>query len=189
MSKNQETTTKSYVLGNDNGVTGSVAVLETDTGKMVLYKKVPVVRSLSYTKSVKWLNLLDVDAYVAMLEPYAKDSRLFIERPMVNPTRWNATVSALCCWTAQRVALERLGKSHGLRYEYVDSKQWQKVMLPSGITGSPAQKAASLDVGKRMFPQQKFSKDADGALIAEWARVHVVLRPQAPKASRKKVAA
>lgn len=182
----QTTTTKTYVIGNDNGVTGSVAVLELETGKLVLYKKVPVVRSLAYTKAAAWLNLIDVDAYIDMLAPFATDSRLFIERPMVTPKRWKATVSALCCWTAQRIALERLGKSHGLRYEYVDSKQWQRVMLPSGVTGAPALKAASLDVGRRMFPKQKFTKDADGALIAEWARAHVVLRPQAPKPARKK---
>lgn len=187
--KNELSPPKRYVIGNDNGVTGSIAVLEEDTGKLVLYKKVPVTKCLSYTKTAKWMNMIDVDAYVEMLEPYATDSRLFMERPMVNPGRWNATVSALCCWTAQRIALERLGKTHGLRYEYIDSKQWQKVMLPQGISGPAEQKAASLSVGQRMFPKQKFSKDADGALIAEWARVHVVLRPAASKPSRKKAAA
>ena len=45
-------------------------------------------------------------------------------------------------------------------------------MLPKGIKGADVLKKASLDVGKRLFPQfaDKFKGDADGILIAEWAR-------------------
>jgi len=55
-------------------------------------------------------------------------------------------------------------------YEYIDSKEWQKVLLPKGIKGSDELKKASLDIGKRMFPTLKIKKDADGLLIAEYLR-------------------
>ena len=159
-----------FIIGNDNGVTGSIAVISVETGDLVLYKPTPVVKQLSYTKAAKWMNFLDVEKYIDILEPYALNARLFMERPMINPTRWVASASALCCWTLQRYALQTLAESHGLRVEYIDSKQWQKVMLPEGLTTAPVLKQASLDVGNRLFPKQKFKKDADAALIAEWAR-------------------
>jgi hypothetical protein len=55
-------------------------------------------------------------------------------------------------------------------YSYIDSKEWQKVMLPSGLKGSDLLKKASLDVGKRLFPTLNIKKDADGLLIAEYMR-------------------
>ena len=55
-------------------------------------------------------------------------------------------------------------------YEYIDSKEWQKILLPKGLKGSDELKKASLDVGKRMFPELNLKKDADGLLIAEFLR-------------------
>ena len=47
-------------------------------------------------------------------------------------------------------------------------------MLPKGIEGSAELKKASKDIGCRLFPSQadliNKHKDADGLLIAEWAR-------------------
>jgi hypothetical protein len=55
-------------------------------------------------------------------------------------------------------------------YEYIDSKEWQKSLLPKGLKGSEELKKASLDVGKRLFPSLDIKKDADGLLIAEYLR-------------------
>ena len=59
-----------------------------------------------------------------------------------------------------------------ISYQLVDSKEWQGLMLPKGTKGSDDLKLASLSIGSRLFPQfsDQFKKDADGILIAEWAK-------------------
>lgn len=56
---------------------------------------------------------------------------------------------------------------------YCDSKHWQRILLPKGAKG-PELKKASMDIGCRLFPEHekliRKHKDADGLLIAEWAR-------------------
>ena len=49
-----------------------------------------------------------------------------IERPMVNPKRFEATVSALRALEATLIVLESLN----IGKEYCDSKGWQKALLP-----------------------------------------------------------
>jgi len=96
--------------------------------------------------------------------------RAFIERPYMNPKGFKATASALRCLEATLISIERAA---GLSYEYIDSKQWQKVMLPKGCKG-PDLKTTSRDIGCRLFPEHtkviRKHKDADSLLIAEWAR-------------------
>ena len=96
--------------------------------------------------------------------------KVFLERPMVNPGRFQATASALRAMEATLIVLEMFK----LPLQYVDSKQWQKALLPSGIKGPAELKKASMDIGCRMFPHLseiiKKQGDADGLLIAEWAR-------------------
>ena len=105
-----------------------------------------------------------------------------IERPMVNPCRFTATVSAVRALEATLIVLEALA----IPYEYIDSKEWQRELLPKGLwkakltkTGRTVQKAesadlkfASIEVAKRLFPNAPTLKvgDADGMLIAEYAR-------------------
>lgn len=152
-----------FFIGIDNGVTGSVAVLDCG-GDLLLYAPIPVFKRLSYTKAKAFVNLVDTPKLEAMLRPYVTGS-LCIERPMINPARWVATVSAIRCHTLQEDLFGRLP----IRYRILDSKEWQKHMLPAGLQG-PELKIASLQVGTRRFPNVKFKKDADAALIAEYAR-------------------
>jgi hypothetical protein len=85
---------------------------------------------------------------------------------MVNSTRFNATLSAIRALEATLIALEQAQWP----YEYIDSKEWQKELLPKGLKGSDELKNASLDIGKRLFPELNIKKDADGLLIAEYLR-------------------
>jgi hypothetical protein len=85
---------------------------------------------------------------------------------MVNSARFSASMSAVRCLEATLIAIEEVGFS----YQYVDSKEWQKLLLPKGLKGSDELKKASFDVGKRMFPTLAIKKDADGLLIAEYLR-------------------
>lgn len=167
-------------IGLDNGVTGSIGLLVED---MVIYKPMPVFRQLNYTKSVQWLHRIDAAALTAFLGDF-RDGRAVcvIERPMINPGRWKATVSAIRALEATQTVLEMLR----IPYHFIDSKEWQHVMLPSGfwkikpdkkgkgrLVADPKElKEASFHVGRRLFPQVDWTsfKDADGLLIAEYAR-------------------
>ena len=93
---------------------------------------------------------------------------VLMERPLVNPTRFAATTTALRCFEAELILLETLR----YRIIYIDSKEWQSKMLPKGIKGSDELKKLSLDVGNRLFPQFRDFKhpDRDGLLIAEYGR-------------------
>lgn len=166
---------KKIFIGIDNGVSGTIGIID-ETG--VLFTKTPVKSEQNYTKkkgnitrvNVKELKILllqsllidDISGYVN-----PNDVIVAIERPMVNPTRFQATTSALRALEATLNCIEELE----LPYIYLDSKEWQKELLPKGVTGTDLKKA-SLDIGARLFPQFKDFKheDRDGLLMAEFLR-------------------
>jgi hypothetical protein len=159
---------KNYI-GIDNGVSGSIGIL---TGDESYFFKIPTKSEQSYTKTKKNITRISVIEFTTLLKnlDVLENTCVVIERPMVNPGRFTATLSAMRALEATIIVLEQLQ----LPYLYLDSKEWQKSLLPSGIKGSPELKKASLDIGKRLFPHlgeeiQK-QKDADGLLIAEYAR-------------------
>lgn len=157
---------KNYI-GIDNGVSGSIGIILFSSNEYT-YVPTPVKRVLGYTKAKQWLNRVDLPKILKELDVPNKEQTLaIIERPMVNPGRFKATASALRALETTLIALEQLG----IAYQYIDSKEWQKVMLPSGLKGEEL-KEASWQVGKRLFPTIAWSqfKDADGILIAEYAR-------------------
>ena len=153
---------KNY-LGIDNGVTGSIGIILDNEYN---YFKTPVKKELSYTKTKQWLNRIDFDALKKDLSIYNIHIAV-IERPMVNPGRFKATMSAMRALEATQIILEQLK----IPYQWIDSKEWQKAMLPAGLEKEEL-KEASLQIGKRLFPNIKWDDfdDADGILIAEYAR-------------------
>ena len=157
-------------IGFDNGVTSNGIGAINDKEEARLYP-LPVKRELSYTKEAKHITRIDHAKLRELFDVIAKDFdetniKVGLERPMVNSTRFNASLSALRALESTLVVLENVQCA----YEYIDSKEWQKLLLPNGIKGSDELKKASLDVGKRMFPKLNIKKDADGLLIAEYMR-------------------
>ena len=155
---------KTYV-GIDNGVSGTIAVIKDGD---VSFCKTPVVKVQDYTKRKKMISRLDAVAFDLILSRLdANDSFIVIERPMINPTRFTATESAIRCHEAMLILIER----RGLPYQFCDSREWQSKMLPKGCAG-PDLKVMSKEIGNRLFP--KFADvnhpDRDALLIAEWAR-------------------
>jgi hypothetical protein len=157
-------------VGFDNGVTNNGIGVVNSLGKARLYP-LPIKRELSYTKEAKHISRIAFDELIELLGSIVADfndheMKVGLERPMVNSTRFNASLSAVRALEATLIALEQ----SQLPYEYIDSKEWQKVLLPKGIKGSDELKKASLDIGKRLFPDLNIKKDADGLLIAEYMR-------------------
>jgi hypothetical protein len=157
-------------IGIDNGVSGTIGII---TPSENLFMKTPVKKEQNYQKTKKTnINRLDVMAISKVFAKYIEGRKCFavIERPMINGTRFTASMSAARCLEALLISLELFE----IPYQYTDSKLWQKELLPAGIKGTPDLKSASCDVGCRLFPEyrtliQKHG-DADGILIAEYAR-------------------
>jgi hypothetical protein len=157
-------TGRNYV-GIDNGVSGSVGIV----GEVTDFFIMPTFSELSYTKEKKNITRIDTNSLILKFGNLTPNNTIvLLERPMVNPGRFAATLSAMRALEATLVVIEQLGFAR----MYLDSKEWQSVMLPKGIKGSDALKAASKDIGKRLFPQftKVYKTDADSILIAEYAR-------------------
>lgn len=157
-------------IGIDNGATGSVGIILQD-GK-VRFGAVPHKTEQSYTKKEQNVSRVDYAKFFDLLLDVKMNTKdlnilVLIERPYVNPKGFKATVSAMRSLEAVLIAVEMLALPH----QYIDSKEWQKSLLPEGITGPKALKLASLQIGTRLFPQvESKHKDRDGLLIAEYAR-------------------
>ena len=153
-----------YWMGIDNGVSGSIGVVDNEGNSW--WFKTPTKSEQSYTKTKQNITRIDVIKLTDILSPF-KEGKVFLERPLVNPKMFKATMSAIRALEATLNVIEVLQ----IPLEYVDSKEWQKDLLPSGMKGSSLLKKASKDIGIRLFP--KFTEDitkhgdADGLLIAE----------------------
>lgn len=155
-------------IGIDNGVTGSITIIKS---KEIIHACMPVRKEQSYTKKKQNISRIDV---IKLKELFWGSCRIpnsnrerfcLLERPMINPGRWKASMSAIRALEATLIVLEELN----IPYQYCDSKEWQKMFLPNEIKGSMDLKRVAIDVTRRLFPQIK-TKDADSILIAEYAR-------------------
>ncbi len=138
------------IISIDNGVSGSIAIIKY--AEVRLYKT-PTVIMQDYTKSKQNITRLDVEKFISILNEFNLYKNLeigsiaIIERPMVNPGRWKATKSALRCLEATLTVLE----SFQIPYRFIDSKEWQRELLPKELKKEELKKA-SLDIGVRLFP-------------------------------------
>lgn len=159
-------------IGIDNGVTGSIGVLRES--REPVFFETPVFSEQSYTKKKGNITRVNSEKLREMLWKHTCDITpdnvmVVMERPLINPMRFAASISASRCLEAELVVVEALGFPH----MYVDSKEWQKKLLPKDAHGEEL-KSTSYDIGIRLFPNCgdaiRKHKDADGILMAEWAR-------------------
>jgi len=150
-------------IGIDNGVSGTIGWTDGVTYGQI---KTPVFKQQNYTKAKGNISRID-HCYLMNWLKHLKTNSTFvvIERPMVNPGRFKASISAVRALESTQLILETLS----LPYQFVDSKEWQKEMLAKGIKGDELKKA-SIQVAKRLFPTVECKPDGDGILMAEWAR-------------------
>jgi hypothetical protein len=178
------------LIAIDNGSTGSIAIgIHGNIG----FWPIPAFVQQDYTKAKKIINRIDTDALCSLISAYIdrsdKSIRCIVERPLKNPMLFEASISAARAWEATLICLEDLQ----IGYQVIDSKEWQKEMLPSGIgskkvyvkdkkTGemvevkrdSSALKKASMEAAIKLVPdlRQKIEDhgDGDSLLMLEWAR-------------------
>lgn len=158
------------VIFIDNGVTGTIGYYDGEKSEFLL---TPTVVQQDYTKKKKNITRIDILSLGRILFEHVLDGkgqvRAVLERPMINSVRFNASVSGARALEATLTVLEM----NGIPYQFCDSKEWQRGLLPSsGKKGidSATLKKESMDIGIRLFPQHKDlirkHKDADGILGA-----------------------
>jgi len=166
-------------LAIDNGISGSVGWVN-ESGSQSGVFSMPVFVEQDYVQKKQNVTRIDTEALSQNLKDLVMETltasdfnkpsvRLFLERPLVNPMRYRATLSAIRAWEATLIVLRPFKWS----YVVVDSRKWQKEMLPTGCKG-PELKIASVQVGCRLFPDHadwiKAQGDADSLLLAEFSR-------------------
>lgn len=160
-----------YWIGIDNGTSGSIGVVSDDATFKATYTKQFIKMEQSYTKKKQNISRIEHSELYEFIKSLKDQGEIFIalERPMVNSSRFKASMSGIRAIESTLIIIERLE----VPYMYIDSKEWQKAMLPSGNKG-PELKVASASVGLRLFPHCKDfikkQKDADGLLIAEYVK-------------------
>ena len=150
-------------IGIDNGITGTIGIISRSSA--TLYHT-PIKKEQDYTKKRQNISRIESVELVNILQNFS-NSFVVLERPMINPGRWKASMSAIRCLEATLTVIDELK----IPYQYCNSKEWQKILLPKHSKDADL-KQMSLEIGKRLFPTLNWSgfKDADGLLIAEWAR-------------------
>uniref|UniRef100_A0A6M3XTZ0 Uncharacterized protein n=1 Tax=viral metagenome TaxID=1070528 RepID=A0A6M3XTZ0_9ZZZZ len=162
------TTNKEVFIGIDNGVTGSIGII---TPEQILYIPTPTITVQDYTKRKKTINRINFNITKFILARACdRKTMVLLERPMINPDRFNQSIIAARAYEATLIIVEELGISH----DWIDSRKWQKLFFPEEIigTGTKMLKLYSNSVGKRLFPDVDIGNldDYDGLLIAEYCR-------------------
>lgn len=172
-------------IGIDNGTTGSIGIIQPYANRFLA---TPTIMQDSYTKPVlkkktkaakkrtpvqARISRVDHKAFhrtLVEVTETSSDILIIIERPMINPMRFKASMSAMRCLESQLVAIEDLN----IPYRYIDSKEWQSEFISNDLKGTDSLKLESKLVGVSMWPQyiDLFIKqgDADSMLIAEYAK-------------------
>ena len=157
-------------IGIDNGVSGTIAILNSSGA---VFEPTPVIDVFDYASSKgNKIHRIDYNKLFELLdscETTKTDCKVFMERPLKNPKLFTASISAVRAFEITLLAVQNLG----FAFEVIDSRKWQKYFFPA-VSGKDNLKKASMQKGIELFPAVKNfitqHKDADGLLIAEWAR-------------------
>lgn len=140
------------ICGIDNGTTGSISFIErTESGAVqyLISVPVPTIEVFDYTKDIKRIHRVDHEYLKRVLTAYGPIKRMhcFMERPMINPTRFKQSILAARAFESTLIALENVK----LGFTVIDSRAWQKALLPHGAKGVELKKAA-MQKAKELFP-------------------------------------
>src|SRR3990167_9784137 len=95
---------KTYI-GIDNGTTGTITIINENTS---VHFKTPIKKELSYTKKKQYISRIDYIQLGIIMARNIKQNDVFclIERPMINPMRWKASMSAIRALETTLIYLE-----------------------------------------------------------------------------------
>lgn len=158
-----------FYIAFDNGVSGTIGIINSHGNSNFL--KTPSYSEQSFTKKKQKISRIKHNEIYDMLSLFHGSSVMIgLENPMENSRRFKASISGARAVESTLIAIERLD----LPYQYIYSKDWQKVMLPKGTKGKDECKKASMQIACRLFPQHREliekHKDGDGLLMAEYLR-------------------
>lgn len=165
------------IIGLDNGTTGSMSVWDSNLNVMGLHN-LPIKKELDYTKEVKHITRIDYPGMCELLTQIKagtnNDLHVYMEKPfMCGPKCMQSSINAFRCFESELIALEECE----IGYTVINSKDWQKHVLPHGIKGSAELKKAALDVARRLYPylSEKLTKaNADSVLIAHHFKTEMI---------------
>lgn len=146
-------------VGIDNGVTGSIGVIKDN--EYFLYKT-PVRKCIDFNKKrEKQVSRLDVNKFRELLNFNTFDVIIALERPLINPRNFYATLTAVRCFEAMLIVIEE----YNYKYVVIDSKLWQRKYLGKDVRGADL-KVVSKEKGLILFGDKGNFKDYDGLFIA-----------------------
>lgn len=164
---------RTIFIGIDNGPSGSVGFLVYNhRGLRVaeLFMRTPTYMMQDYTKAKKRISQLDYDIMRKIFRRIKNDNVISaMERPLVNPGRFVATAVGL---RVHQQWLDLFNFFHLPMPSSLDSREWQKVLLPKGTEGEEL-KRRSREIADRLYPnacKHVAGSDCDGMLICEWLR-------------------
>lgn len=165
-------------LGIDNGATASIGVIGGPTP--AAFHRPPIKKEPNYHKKASNISRIDFPAWLHYLQTIQALASLHgcpvfavLEKPFTGMA--HTAVLSGRVYEAEIIGLE----TRQIPYTTIPSSDWQGTakipgLLPTGTKGSAACKRASAAAGVRLFPHLeadiKRHGDADGLLIAEWAR-------------------
>ncbi len=118
------------IIGIDNGTTGTMCSWILESG-LIDFIETPSKRELNYQKEINYIDRLDHNNFKDWIKNQIKSAELvykdkikviiILERPMVNPKRFDASLMAVRTYESTLVILQQMN----LNYIVIDSKQWQ----------------------------------------------------------------
>lgn len=172
-SRNKKRRLPKCYIGIDNGISGTIGILRGDKSS---FFKVPTFFGQDYVKTKKNVTRIDFISLASLLDKIVASSLetfIIMERPMINPRRFSATVSAARSMESVLIVVDLLKARHKIHFRWVDSKEWQSRIFPKGTKGDKT-KLRSMQIGSKKYPQHSElivkHKDADGLMLAEFCR-------------------
>lgn len=154
---------KTWILGIDNGITGSYALMNPH-GQVVALKHVPTYKEKKWTKpkvkkyksgliktTFDYITLIDIDALQRELATYVgtvSDVQAFLERPAISyAAAWSmqTSISAAMSWAYVVYVLKKLK----INVTTIDSTMWQKALIPEALGKNNKEYMKSLKKGER----------------------------------------
>lgn len=162
-------------VGIDNGVSGTIGWITADGSQWCISRTITFQYKDHHKKkgAVNRINRAGTARFITEAARANKEKissiRVFMERPFTGRFV-NTTILNQRAYEAYLIVFEDLG----VPYRVIDSKTWQKELLP-GVKSSPRLKAASKSLAVQLFGLDVLDgltkeHDCDGLLIAEWAR-------------------